>query len=112
MAIKLILPRLAQRKDTPFLVCPSIADLQNAMSKLTRTFFQNLHLILKKPGACVDKVLKPFRKGDTKDIVEKLENDFDQLEEILNKIQSRSIPMIEFAILQVDTHSSSSEKII
>ena len=109
MAIKLILPRLAQRKDTPFLVCPSIADLQNAMSKLTRTFFQNLHLILKKPGACVDKVLKPFRKGDTKDIVEKLENDFDQLEEILNKIQSRSIPLIEFAILQVDTHSSSSE---
>jgi hypothetical protein len=61
---------LAQRKDTPFLVCTSIADLQNAMSKLARTFFQNLHSILKKPGACVDKVLKPFRKGDTKDIVE------------------------------------------
>jgi transcription termination factor NusB len=49
----------------------------------------------------VDKILKPFRKGETKDVVEKLENHFDQLDEILNKVQSRSIPLIDFAVLQV-----------
>ena len=100
-SLKLILLGLAHKGDIPLLERPNIADLQNAMGKLPRKFFQNLHFVLKKPGTCVDKILKPFRKGETKDIVEKLENHFDQLDEILNKVQSRSIPLIDFAVLQV-----------
>jgi hypothetical protein len=49
----------------------------------------------------MDKLLKPFRKGETKDVVEKLENHFDQLDGIVNKIQSRNIPLIDLSILQV-----------
>ena len=100
-SVKLILLGLAQREDLSLLERPKVTDLQNAMGKMPRKFFQNLHSVLKKPGTCVDKVLKPFRKGETKDIVEKLENHFDQLDEILNQIQNRSVPLIDFAILQV-----------
>jgi hypothetical protein len=49
----------------------------------------------------VDTTLKPYRKGSTKSIVEQLENHFDQLDEIVKKIQNRQVPLIELSSLYV-----------
>ncbi len=100
-SVKLILLVLAERKDVPFLDRPKVADLQKAMSRLPRKFFNNLHSVLKKPGISVDTTLKPYRKGSTKSIVEQLENHFDQLDEIVKKIQNRQVPLIELSSLHV-----------
>ncbi len=100
-SIKLILLVLAERKDIPFLDRPKVVDLQKAMSRLPRKFFNNLHSVLKKPGSNVDTTLKPYRKGSTKSIVEQLENHFDQLDEIVKKIQNRQVPLIELSSLYV-----------
>jgi hypothetical protein len=98
---KLILLVLAERKDIPFLDRPKVVDLQKAMSRLPRKFFNNLHSVLKKPGSNVDTILKPYRKGSTKSIVEQLDNHFDQLDEIVKKIQNRQVPLIELSSLYV-----------
>ena len=100
-SVKLILLGLAKKEDLLLLERPNVAELQNAIGKLPRNFFQNLHYVFKKSDTCMDKLLKPFRKGETKDVVEKLENHFDQLDGIVNKIQSRNIPLIDLSILQV-----------
>ncbi len=100
-SVKLILMGLAERKDIPFLDRPKVVDLQKAISRLPRKFFNNLHSVLKKPGMSADNTLKPYRKGSTKSIVELLENHFDQLDEILKKIQNRQVPLIELSSLHV-----------
>jgi len=100
-SLKLILLGLAERKGIPFLERPKVADLQKAISRLPRQFFNNLHTVLKNHGISADNTLKPYRKGTTKSIVELLENHFDQLDEILKKIQNRQVPLIELSSLHV-----------
>uniref|UniRef100_A0A0P4YE06 AAA+ ATPase domain-containing protein n=2 Tax=Daphnia magna TaxID=35525 RepID=A0A0P4YE06_9CRUS len=97
---KLIMLGLAEKKDIPFLERAKVMDLQKAMSRLPRKFFNNLHATVKKSGTSVEKTLKPYRKGATKAIVEQLENHFDLLEEILNRVRNRRVPLIELASLQ------------
>jgi hypothetical protein len=68
-------------------------------------------------GACVPVTTRPLcfvnkRKHTHTKKAKKKNEQQHPLDEFLKKIQSRSIPLIEFAILQVDTHFSSSETII
>jgi hypothetical protein len=103
-SLKLVLLGLTEIEDRiPFLKRPKIVDLREAMSSLPLKFFQNLHGVVKKPGILVDKTLKPYRNGSTRSVVVQLENHFDQLDEILKKIQSRKVPLIELASLSVSS---------
>ncbi|XP_057375006.1 uncharacterized protein LOC130695963 [Daphnia carinata] len=98
--IKLMLLGLAKTKDIPFLERAKVVDLQKAIGRLPRKFFNNLYATVKKSGTSVEKTLKVYRKGATKAIVEQLENHFDQLEDILNRVRDRRVPLIELASLQ------------
>ncbi|KAI9554203.1 hypothetical protein GHT06_019475 [Daphnia sinensis] len=98
--IKLILLGLAEKKDIPFLERPKVVDLQKAISRLPRKFFNNLHATVRKSGTSSEKTLKPYRKGPTKAIVEQLENHFDQMDDILIRVRERRVPLIELAGLQ------------
>jgi hypothetical protein len=103
-SLKLVLLGLTEIEGSiPFLKRPKIVDLREAMSSLPLKFFQNLHSVVKKPGILVDKTLKPYRNGSTRSVVVQLENHFDQLDEILKKIQSRKVPLIELASLNVSS---------
>lgn len=103
-SLKQILLGLAERKGSiPFLKRPNIDDLRAAMSSLPRKFLQNLHSVVKKLGINVEKLLKPYRNGCTRSVVVQLENHFDQLDEILRKIQSRKLPLMELASFHVSS---------
>jgi hypothetical protein len=103
-SLKLVLLVLTESEGSiPFLKRPKIVDLKEAMSSLPLKFFQNLHSVVEKPGISVDKTLKPYRNGSTRSVVVQLENHFDQLDKILNKIQSRKVPLIKLASLNVSS---------
>ena len=104
-SLKLILIGLAERRDEiPLLERAKIVDLQKATNRLPRKFLQNLHSLLNASGVSVDKTLKPYRKGITKDVVERLETHLDMLEEILSKVQKHAVPLIELSSLHVSKH--------
>lgn len=98
---KLILLALSERTDIPFLDRPKIVDLKKSINRLPTKFFHNLYAALKKPTISLEKSLKPHRKGETKNVVERLENHFDHLGDILNKAKSLQVPLLEIANLQV-----------
>ncbi len=103
-SMKLALFGLAERKDIPFLEQAKVINLQKAMSRLPRKFFQNLHSYVNASGTSMEKTLKPYRKGVTKDVVEKLETHFDLMEEILSKVKNQRVPLIELSSLNVCKH--------
>lgn len=100
-SLRLILLALAEIECIPYLERAKLVDLQQVIRKSPQKFFQNLDSVLKKHGTCIDKTLKPFRKGETRFIVEKLENHFDLLEEILRQLSSRRVQLIDLDSLQV-----------
>ena len=68
--IKLLLLGLTRKEDLSLLSRSSCIDLQKAISKVPTKFFQYLHSILNSNS---NKILKQHRKGETKNIVERLE---------------------------------------
>jgi len=105
-SLKLILRSLAEMGDhqVPFLERPSFVDLQKAVTKLPRKYFQNLHTALKSTSL-KDKNLKNHRKGETKDMVDRMERHIDVMEEILVKVRTKRIALNEITCLQ-DLHVS------
>ncbi|KAI9554792.1 hypothetical protein GHT06_020069 [Daphnia sinensis] len=99
-SLRLTILALAGTECIHYLERPKLVDLQKIIRKSPRKFFQNLDSVFKKPGTCIDKTLKPFRKGETRFIVEKLENHFDLLEEILSQLSSRRVQLIDLDSLQ------------
>ncbi len=97
--VKLMLLVLSER-DIPFLERSSVVDLKNAMDKLPRNFFQNLYSALKM-RTNLDEILELHRNGEAKDVVERLTNHSDLLEEILAKVRKLCIPLTELSSLQV-----------
>ena len=106
-SLRLVLLGLSERTDIPFLKRPAIKDLQDAVNRQPRKFFQNLHAaILQKPLSksslsTVETILKPFEKGVTKDVVERLLDHFDQIERIITLINSMKISLFELESFQV-----------
>ncbi len=97
--LKLILRSLAEMDPSvPFLERPSLVDLQNAVNKMPRRFFQNLHTVLKST-TLPDKNLKAHRKGETKNTVERIEGHLDVMEDIVVKIKNRRIALNEITCL-------------
>lgn len=95
-SVKLILLALAEMR-IPFLESPKFVNLQKALAELPQKFFQNLYAALNP----LEKTLKPYRKGKTRTIVEKLENHFDHLDELFKRIQNREVVLNEFPWLKV-----------
>ena len=100
-SVKLMLIGLSEIKDIPFLEQGNLVDLQKAMGQLPLKYFQNLNSALNENGSSVENKLKPYRKGATKDIVEKLENHFDFLEDIVVQVQKRQVPLNQLSSLDV-----------
>ena len=81
---------------------PEIADLKEIMEKLPPKFIQNLHSALMEPNVTLEKTLKPYRKEKTKNVVDKLLNHFDQLDEILIKVNNLNISLTHITCLEVN----------
>jgi hypothetical protein len=94
--VKLILLALAEMR-IPFLESPKFVDLQKAMAELPLKFYQNLYAALNP----LEKTLEPYQKGETSTIVEKLENHFDYLDELVKRIEKRNVVLNEFPWLKV-----------
>ncbi len=95
-SVKLILLALAEMR-IPFLESPKFVDLQKAMAELPLKFYQNLYAALNP----LEKTLEPYQKGETSTIVEKLENHFDYLDELVKRIEKRNVVLNEFPWLKV-----------
>lgn len=100
-SLRLILLVLSETTDLPLLDRPKVVDLQKTLSldRLPQNYLQNLHCVIKLPNVSVDQTLKQYRKGKTKEIVERLENHFDHLDEILNQVKNRLVPLVELTSL-------------
>lgn len=101
---KLILLALAERKDILFLKRAKVTDLQKAINTVPGKFFQNLYTCMKPSGSSVEKTLTPYRKGKTKDVVERLETHFKHIDAILAQVQNRRVPLTELTTLKVCKH--------
>ncbi len=99
--ILLALAKNPREMKIPFLTCPEIVELKNAVASLPQRFFQNLHAALIQHGDSVDDTLKSYCKGDTKIIARQLENHYKQLNELIGRIRNRQIPLNEFPVLKV-----------
>lgn len=100
-SLRLTLLVLTERMDVPLLDRPEVVDLQKIIHNLPQKFFQNLHSVIKLPGDSVENTLRAYREGTTKETVKRLENHFYQLDEILEKLQSRCIPLNQLTSLEV-----------
>lgn len=93
--LKLTLLGLSEM-NLPLLESPNIVDLRKSITSLPPNFFQNLLVALKKLGD-----LKIFRHGETKNVVERLENHFDQIAKIVEKVQNHRVQLFELKSLLV-----------
>lgn len=69
-SLKLALLGLSKKEELSFLNRCSCIDLQKAISKVPKKFFHNLHSAFDSKSS---QILSPFRKGETRIIVERLE---------------------------------------
>ena len=100
-SLKLILRALAKIDNAPFLERANIVDLEEIMRKMPLKFFQNFHFALKTTGLSLEKTLKPYRKGVTRDVVDRIENHFDQVKEIISNIEVQRVSLAEISCLFV-----------
>ncbi len=98
-SMELALIGLAEREDIPFLEQTNVTNLQRAMSRLPRNFFQNLNSFLNASRMTVRETLNPYRRGATEEVVDRLEIHFGLMEEILTKVKNQRVPLNESSSL-------------